>query len=320
MKPTAHPEEVLLGEGGPTEAGWHSIEAFLRCPKEYQFRHIRKMSQPLAQTPDYFAFGILFHAGRARWFANKFDTSPKSWQSVVDAVQQETTASHLPISAKVTERVLFHLQEFMAYYSKRPRPTPVAAEYKLGPTPLIKGDSFFLWRTARLDDVSKYPEHGMKLCIGESKTTSTTLNDLFNQYELSGQTMLQALLWQNDPNGAAKYGPVEGILLDGVVKAYGKKDKPKFGRQFIPITKHQLDWFSLNLRGYLKAAASVDWNADAPRNVSACTRLIGRGRIACDYRDLCRYGKSAALKFVFEDGGSVSRWQPSEAEHVAPWK
>ena len=283
--------EVLLGKGGATEAGWHSIESFLRCPKSYQFKHIRKLREPQAQTPDHFAFGQMFHAGRARWFALKFETGTAAWEKVLEAVAEAREEAQLPVSHKAERNVLRHLEAYM----------------------------FFLYRTARLDDVSKYPEHGGRLLIGESKTTSTSLDDTVNQYELHGQTMLQALLWRQDPNGAAKYGKVDGVLMDVVIKAQSDKDRPKFGRQFVPITDHQLNWFAHNLRNYLMAAAGVGWDTVTPRNPAGCTYMAGRARVPCEFRDICRYGKSAAGKFVFADGSSVAAWKPSDDKQTPPW-
>jgi hypothetical protein len=312
---------VLQGDagGGASEAGWHSIESMLRCAKEYQFQHVRKLRKPTHETPDHFALGQMFHAGRARWFALNFATDAKAFASMHKAMRQAAEENKLPVSLKAEQAAHFHVAEYVAYYSRLPKPQPIATEYKLGPTPLTPGDGFQMHRTARLDDVSKYPEAGGALCIGESKTTGSAISDVHNQYELAGQTMLQALLWRNDANGAARFGTARGILLDVTKKAYGKGEKPSFGRFFVPITDYQLDWFARNLRGYLRAAAGIDWNAEAPRNVQSCTRLIGRGRVACEYRDLCRFGRDATGQYVMENGQSLLKFKPDDERKVAPW-
>jgi hypothetical protein len=201
----------------------------------------------------------------------------------------------------------------------RPLPRPVAAEYLLGPAPLKPDDPFFLHRTARLDDVSHYPEAAMKLCIGESKTTSATVNDVINQYTLHGQTLLQPLLWNMAQQWAATHGPVAGVLLDITVKGYGGK-KCSFARAFMPVRDETLSWFRDSMRGYLRAAASVEWDTPAPRNVSMCTRMAGRGRMACEFRDLCMHGKAAAPKYVTKNGESLVRWKPSAEETIPPWE
>jgi len=318
-KPKIVEPEVLLGESGPTAAGWHSIESFLQCPKRYQFQHIRGIREPLAQVPDHFAVGQMYHAGRARWFANKFSTTEESWQSIADAVRAAALENNLPVSPKAERQALVYLQEYVRHYSKRPLPTPVAAEYLVGPAPLKPGDPFFLYRTARLDDVSKYHEAGGALCVGESKTTSTTINDTVNQYTLHGQTMLQILLWKMAPQGEKTFGPVAGIMLDVVKKGYNGEPSD-FGRRFIPITDYQLNWYAANMQRYLRAAAGVDWNADAPRNVSACTYLAGRMRVPCEFRDLCQHGRSASSKYVMRDGTRLGAWKPEPGKEVPPWE
>lgn len=309
---------VILGESGPTQAGWHSIEAFLRCPKEFQFATVRGIRQPQTMTPEPLAVGALFHAGRARWFSLRFASDEKAWASITAAVQEEAANMRLPTSLAAEQRAMNLLNQYVDHYSKRVRPTPVAAEYLVGPAS-VDGTDPFAMRTARLDDVSKYPEAGNKLCIGESKTTSTSVADTVNQYTLHGQPLLQILLWKHAPQGEAMHGPVAGVVLDVVVKPYGKNKKATFGRQFVPVSEHALAWYAQSLRGYLRAAAGVDWNAAAPRNVSACTRLIGRGRFACPFRDLCTHGRSAAAQYVLADGSALHQWKPSEGKEVAPW-
>jgi hypothetical protein len=313
------PDGALLGKGGASEAGWHAIQDFLHCPKEYQFRHIRKIYTPLRRTPDHFAVGQLFHAARARWFGEGFREDDKTWRKIREAMRESALENKLPVSLAAETQATTLIQAFMKFYGTQPKPKVIAAEYKLGPAPLRTGDPFTLWRTARLDDVSIYPEAGNRLCIGESKTTSTSVNDTVKQYTLHGQTMMQALLWKMDPNGEKKHGPVAGIMLDVTVKGSGDAP-PSFGRQFVPITDYQLQWFAESIVGYLRAAAGVDRNATVPRNPAACTRLAGRARIACEYTDLCRFGASATSQFVMgEEAISLQAWAKKHPTEVAPW-
>src|SRR3954467_3179377 len=75
---------VVHGGGGPTDAGFHKIQAALTCFKEYQFREVRGITKPAGQMPDYFATGIGFQAGRARWFADKFPAGARGWKPIED--------------------------------------------------------------------------------------------------------------------------------------------------------------------------------------------------------------------------------------------
>lgn len=309
--------KVVPHSTGASAAGWHSIESFLRCPKEYQFQHVRKIHEPRAQTPDHFAVGQLFHVAKAHWFSCGFATDEKTMTAIRKLVAEAALLAELPITLKAEQLTLRYFEEYVAFWLRRPQPTVLAAEYDIGPAPLEAGDPFFLYRTARLDDVSKYPEAGGKLCIGESKTTSASINDCVNQYTLHGQPMLQVLLWKFASQGEAMHGPVAGVMLDVIQKGY---DAPcKFSRVFVPVTDHMLNWYAQSMRGYLRAAMNVDWNVEVPRNVSACTRMVGRGRFACAYRELCMYGRSASIKYVFKGGKGLLTWKPTDDKSTPPW-
>lgn len=311
MSPKKPENEVIVGEGGPTSAGWHQISTFLECAKRFQFKVVRGIKMPLTTIPDYFAVGSLFHAGRARWFARKFDTSNETWKSIQAAIAEEAEKQPLPIRQEAERLALRYMQEYVNHWCVRPRPTPVATEYLLGPAPIKPDDPFFLHRTARLDDVSKYPEGGGELYIGEAKTDGDSLDNCVETYNLHGQPLLQLLLWKMAPQGEAKLGPIKGVMLDVLVKGR-KGQKSKFARMPIPITDHSLQWYVKSMRGYLRAAASVDWNADVPRNITQCKR--------CDFRDLCKYGKSAAGRYVTAGGNSLVRWRPDGERQVPPWE
>jgi hypothetical protein len=311
-------QEVIVGPSGPTSAGWHSIESGFRCEKEYQFQHVRKVAQPQYQLPDHFAVGSLFHAARARWFALRFATDAKAWESISDAVKKEAVGERLPVTLKAEQLTLNIFAQYMEHWSHRVLPTPMLAEYEVGPAPLEKGDPFFLWRTARLDDVSKYPDGGKDLWIGEAKTGSDSVSSIINTYELHGQPLLQLILWKMSPQGEAKHGPVKGVMLDAVQKGYGG-DKCAFGRQGIVVTEHSLTWYIRSFKAKLRRLAQIDWDTDVDRNISSCIRAVGRGKFPCPYRDLCKFGKSASTNFVM-DGQSLLKWLPSPGKAVAPWE
>lgn len=313
--------KMQLGVGGASSAGWHKIERAFKCYKEYQFSVVRGLRIPRDQTPDAFAIGSLFHAMRARWFSLDFDTSPKSWKKIQDAMEEEILLQTEPVSFEARRRAQTYITEYMEHWKLRPRPEPIAAEYLLGPVELGKDDPFYAHRTAKLDDVSRYPEAGGQLCIGESKTTSGEINDCINQYQLHGQTMLQYILWNLAPQGKATHGPVAGTILDITKKGYGGKPS-KFARHFIPFEPRAIAWFKQSLRYRLGMANKITWDMDASflRNVAACTRIEGRGRIPCDFRDLCQFGEAAAGKYVLADGKPLSSFKPEKGKRVQPWE
>lgn len=293
---------MILGTSkGATAAGWHSIAAFLRCPKEYQFSNVRGLRPVASQTPEALAIGLMIHAGRARWFSLNFAPSTRCWDEVYSAMLDEAETCKLPVSNDARMRATDLMKRYIDFWITRPLPTPRAAEYDVGPAALHPGDQFMLWRTARLDDVSVYPEGGNALWIGECKTTSGDVTDVHKEYRLHGQLLLQYALWKAAPQGEATLGPVAGVMLDIIRKPYAKQSA-KFARIAVPINPRVLTWYIKNLRHVLRAAAQVGPETDVPRNVTACTRMIGRMRVECEFQALCSDGKAAGLKYVDASG------------------
>lgn len=318
---TTEQPEIVYDDAplGATEKGWHAIESYLRCPKEFQYNKLRGVTKPMTQTPDYFAVGTLMHVAKAHWFKNNFRTDPEWRSSLIKVVAIAASQNKLPVTLKAEQAALKYMEEYVDHYAPRPRPKVIEAEHLLGPVSIAEDNPLYAFRTARLDDVSVYPEAGDALCIGETKTTSGSVSDCIKQYEMHGQLMLQMLLWKAAPQGEAKYGPVLGVMLDVIQKGYGGKPC-HFARALIPITDRQLEWFQANLLVSLKAAYKMTWDSDARRNVQACTRLSGRARVPCDYQALCQHGRSASTNYLLANGESLLTWRPSEGRQVGPWE
>lgn len=313
-------KKPIVESGGVTSAGAHFTTPIVNCPKEHQYRHVRGIATPQSQEPDALAIGLQVHAGRACWFANGFRSDATAWANVQDAMEKELESLKLPSSMEARRRAQQYMHEYITHWSLRPLPEVIACEYKLGPTALDPKDPDFMWRTARLDDVSKYPEVNGKLCIGECKTTSGSFNDCINEYTLNFQTLLQPALWARDPKGEALFGPAAGVMLDMIQKGYGKT-KSQFQRHFLPTPKFAMKWFPQHLKHYLKQMTHVTWDAEVPRKFTHCTRQIGRKRVACEFRDLCMHGREASMKYVFKDTGkSLLSWKPEPGKETPPWE
>jgi hypothetical protein len=175
------------------------------------------------------------------------------------------------------------------------------------------------YRTARLDDVGFYPEAG-GLAIGEAKTTSTPVGDTVREYTLHGQPLLQMALWKVAERGEKLHGPIKGVVLDVIKKPYGKSEKPDFTRALIPIRQHALDWYVDNMLMYLRVMAKVTWDSEVPRNVTACTRGAGKGRVTCAFQELCMHGKNAAGEYVLASGQALRHHVPTEGKTKFPWE
>jgi hypothetical protein len=317
---TADQPDVILGKGGPSAYGYHKWGSSLECHKKYQLSEIRKIKIPLDQAPLALAVGAMFHAGRARWFANRFDVSAASWESIIAATKESMEELSAPCPPEAERKALDLLNQYFDHYGKKEKADPVAAEYLLQ-SKLDPDDPDEMMFSARLDDVSRYPEAGGRLCIGEGKTASDTANCLA-EYRLHPQPLLQAALWKMSPEGESKYGPIAGVMLDVVRKPQNRKTgetKAGFMRTLLPINDRMLEWYMKSVREARRQTLSLDWNSDANRNTANCTRMYGRARVPCQYQELCMYGRNAAGLYQFEDGGEVSEWTSSPGKEVAPW-
>ena len=310
---------TLWNEGGPSGKGYSEIEAYLRCPKEYQFAKVRGIGKPTSVIPDHFAIGSFLHAGRARWLASKCAVSAEVWEQMRADVTRTREGFPLPCNDVAETTALRYLQEYVDHWSVRAKPNIVAVEHMLGPS-LLDPNQPATERTARLDDFGFYEEAGGKLAIGECKTTSAPVSDVANQYTLHGQPYLQKMLWDVAPQGAALFGQVAGMVLDVVQKGYGGK-RCQFARLFVPYEKRVEDWFRFQLSRALIAKDGMRSDTpDVERRITSCTRLIGKARVACEFRDLCQFGKSGSLGYTDQQGNFISQWQQSEGNNVAPWE
>lgn len=309
---------TMWNEGGPSGLGWSEIEAFLRCHKEYQFAAVRKVTKPTNQTPDYFAVGSFVHAGRARWFAEAMSQSDETWQKIQADMTKTREDLPLPCSEEAYTTALRYVQEYVEHWSIRQKPDIVAVEHLLGPTE-VHEHAPWTKRTARLDDFGFYPEFGNKLAIGECKTTAGSIADVANQYTMHGQPALQRLLWEAAPQGYATYGAVAGTVLDVVKKGMGGK-KCEFARIPLDVPERVLALTRQALYDALLKRDALRWDSPAERNLTACTRLIGKARVACQYRDLCMFGKAGAIGYVTDDGKPLTSWTQEEDKLAAPWE
>lgn len=312
-------------DSGPSEFGWHSgDETFWRCEQEGVFRFIRHIEKAgIRETPRAKAIGLLFHAGRARWFANGFTDN---WQSIYQAVTIEASKQPLPIPIGAEQEALNILTQYIAHYSKLPKPKVLAAELEVGPVVTVEGSNEL--HTNRLDDLSLYPDFANAEAIGEAKTTSGKPSTVYAHYNANHGQLLKQMLVVTKAIEAGTLKVVKepiGIVLDVVQKGYGG-EKCKFERFLITIEPYQLEWFARDLervrqrRRELELAegpAGANTYPTARRNPTACRRLVsGDGgqfiAVDCEFLALCKFGRSATTEYVVAG-------QPMGAVKGKPW-
>lgn len=298
---------------GASKAGWHEHESFLHCPKKYHLMQVWGVSKPEIGTPDALGVGQLFHAGRAHWFESGFQFGNDYLAQLHAYVEDAALRNALPVREEAITRAKSYLEQYIEYWGMRPKPRVIGAEYALsGRIPGLVED-----RTARLDDVSEWPETSMKLAIGECKTTSTTVADTVKEYELHGQPLKQDLLWRLSPEGAPKHGDIAFVMLDVVVKGFGK-EKCSFGRVPIRIYPFAREWYQKELARSIGVAKSLTKESvGVPRNITSCTRQYGRMRVDCPFKPLCRQGPAASTAYVDREGKSLSSYINKEGPK--PW-
>lgn len=303
--PKALPPQMLVpivgaAKDGPSIAGFHKIVDFLRCPQEYKYHHILGITPKDKDDKAALTIGILTHVGRAHWFASQFRAPVEACQEAIKKHVQSSGGKYKIESEREACRLV---AAYVEHWRAQPLPLCRAVEYELGPAPLKEGDPFYAYRTARIDDLSNYPDALNKLCIGDLKTTSDSISGTVNEYKQHGQFILYSILWKMAKEGQALFGPIAGIMVD----IETKEKVPKFHRELIPITPFQEHWFTASMQGWLKAASTVTRETPVPRNPVACARAVGRGSYMCDYHDLCHYGGSRVLLYKDRDGNPPNK-------------
>jgi hypothetical protein len=290
-------------------AGWHSIAEGFLCEQSWVFRELRKVRKLVKKGGSHFAVGTLFHAGRAAWFKGGF--KPFSEVIVFKMAEDEEKETY---SAQEKEGAHALLQDYMEHWAKFSKPRVLAVEHTFR-ADLFKATGklgLFGRRTARLDDLSVYPEAGNRLAIGEAKTTSEPISKVITEYgPTHGQILMQAAVVKGDP-AARKYGPLSGVVLDVVRKKYNKSGGGIVGaecaRHFTPHYTHALSWFSENLRLLASRLSVIDAKGVGLRNHTACQRPrrgeFGTNFYECEYATLCAHGKTGASEYIYGEKAS----------------
>lgn len=300
---------------GASPRGWHAIEAMFHCGKKFELEHYWKVRRPMTMTPDALGVGGLFHQFRAHWFNSNFQTGAAYWETAKAFVEEAALLYALPVKDDTIRRTLHYADQYATYWSARVKPRVKHVEYPLKASILPPE---FDDRTARIDDVSEYPDSNWKLAVGECKTASTDFNRVISEYTLHGQPVKQVILWEAAENGERTYGPVEYVLLDIIIKGYGK-EKCQFARSAVRVYDHTKNWFLPMLAHKVTEAQRIMDGNPGERNITSCTRAIGKMLVPCTYRDLCQRGKSATPAYVDSTGTALSSPKYTKMDGRKPW-
>jgi len=287
---------------GASQAGWHSIQPFTICPKEYQLSRVRGISQRSPYQPLHLGTGAILHTARAQWFNDEYKLD--LWRDAVEKYIVEAEAhAGKPFDPASKLTAIETFEAYVAYWRPRGKTTPLAVEWE------VTGFD----RTARLDSVELAADGAW---VGEFKSTSKGIASVTDMYLLNGQTLMQALLCKHSKEFTDTFGPFKGILLDALKKPSGKRPAEAYPRVRLPVEQMEstLKWFERDLPRWIRGTERISWNADVERR-PVCQRAYG----PCEFKDLCLLGKGAAHLYQTKDGETLSNWKPSDDKTTAPW-
>lgn len=295
---------------GATALGWHNIQPFTICPKEYQFVRVRGIRQRAPFVSEPLSVGLLLHVARAQWLSD--GRKEDLWRTaMLEYAKQYPLEEGKPLHPAALKMAVQCFEAYESYWSVRPTTKVLAVEHEIKPRALVPDAPQWAWRGARLDSIEL---HRGKAWLGELKSTSSGAGRVHDIYLLNGQTMLQAALY--GPEEEKRFGPLGGILLDVIVKPSGRK--PAKAGPRIPLLiedmQHALTWFRKDFTTWVMQASMIQWNDHVERR-PVCMRSHG----PCEFRSMCLKGRKGSNMFVFADGSPVSAWQPSEGKEVPPW-
>jgi len=292
---------------GHSGAGWHAIESFIRCPKEYQFAQVRRIKRGSPFIPAPLSIGLLLHAARAQWLYD--ERKGDLWKEGMQRYAAKTEAEEGKLAPGSMQAARDLFVGYESYWKVRPTTQVLAIEHLMSLRGVRSGAPAWAFRTARYDSIEKWRG---KTWIGELKSTSDSANRLSEQYALHGQLLLQMALWGEEEDDT--FGPLEGVLIDPMLKRGASVGAPR-----IEIRKseceHALSWFRKDLQMWLLQAQMVDWDAGVERKPN-CMRTYG----PCEFRGLCLKGRKGANPFVLENGKALVTWQPSSGQTTPPWE
>lgn len=297
---------ILILPSGASSKGWHEISPLIMCPKEYQYARVRQVQIRSPFLSEALSIGLLLHAARAQWLADGYKGDLWRKAIVVHAKQPEGSKPLHPVAIGAATS---YFKGYVDYWMVRPRSEVLAVEYELQPRGWENAPEW-LKRTARLDSIERWRG---KTYIGECKSSSSSASRVAETYSLHGQTQLQVALY--GPDEVRKFGPLEGVLLDVIIKKKGEGS----GAERIPLPlsgmKHATQWFKKDFERWAMQAATIKWNDDVEHRPT-CQRSYG----PCDFRELCLRGKDGCLGFETADRVPLSKWEPSPGKTTPPWE
>lgn len=197
-----------LFEGGPSVAGWSSISAYLTCPEQVRLRSlgIKRIGRPRQDDfPDELTaaqFGSLIHAVLAIRVVYGSEVASQ-WLA-----ESEIAKSLHPADQEYAQKML---RVYETDYPLESEPWEYVGVETTVVTDLGKG----VLRSARYDKLVRMKRDHALFSL-EHKTTSRQGSGSTSYY--TAQMVVQQAIWNKNEALVAKYGRMQGVWIDQLVK------------------------------------------------------------------------------------------------------
>lgn len=288
--------KILLNTG-PSERGWHRLEAWLRCPQLFAYAYLIKPEGGLGDRGP-LVRGTIGHAGLAHHFARlrakQRGDDPNAYHTIEDAMalvaamHGELGEFFLPIALRA---VMAYITQFVYEDFEVVAVEEAVRAYVKWPDALVKvqpsraNEKFLI--TQRFDRVFK--DKGKRVWIEDHKFVAKIQGKTVTRYILSGQFHL--MQWF----GRALYGDAFGGARINLLECQENPDvKPKSLQLPCEPAPNALGRFARNVcdaeEGIARLAAEGrdPWDYPAAMNEQVCLTPYG----ACPAFELCRWGKA----------------------------
>jgi len=315
--PEAEPEDVqlpasdlggrILIDSGASEAGWHRLEAFLRCPQLYSYQHVLNLDLGSKVA---LVRGSLVHVGLAHYYARRGASQRLRGYRAANGVEWCEEVRHPDGSRSYTPHQITDRDRFIdpheaidivaANWAMRGEPlglelAPLCHEVVTRYITRFQGaqsDNFKIVGvelplrthhcshlfTGRLDLVF---ETAQGIVVMDHKTTAASVSDsTFDSYTLSGQMAALYKFGQEKwPNFHAVMINLIGVGKDTNVRRRAPNAAPWIRERFAEIVQDTEE-------GIARYASRDPWHWPVAANEHVCRTRYGR----CPAWELCRWG------------------------------
>lgn len=308
---------MILIDSGPSEAGWHRLESFLRCPQLYAYEHVLKLDLEGDKEP--LVRGSLVHVGLAHHYAIKGAPQRKKKGALQDGVEWEEACKdsqgrflgvvphvitdpdrfYSPMDAmalaadrwtaegsKIALKILPYAQAMVQAHNDHWRGTSRERFEIVGVEFPMRASVHGVLYTARID-LAIRTRQGVKIIDHKTAANPTSARTM-NRYQLSGQI-----------HGLRHFGMMKwGRHFAGLeINVVGATEPYAFKRQAPAASPHMTNCFEQvildaesGIQSLLRAGRDPwEWPKAASEHV--CMNTYGpQGK--CPAWDLCAWGRN----------------------------